>query len=108
MYNAKRDGAAGGPSSAIPSMGLIEGRITVLEVVAMTSLDLLLKAGDKRTAKHVLSVIRKAMRAKCIDIKLEPSDAASAISYAEELVDATFDSIAFSQPTSISDDLLVA
>ena len=108
MYNAKRDGAASGPSSAIPSMGAIEGRITVLEVVAMTSLDLLLKAGDKRTAKHILSVIRKAMRAKCNEIKLQPSDAASAICYAQELVDATFDSIAFSLPDSIADDLLVA
>ena len=108
MYNAKRDGDASGPSSAIPSMGVIEGRITVLEVVAMTSLELLLKAGDKRTARHVLSVIRKAMRAKCIEIQLSSADAASAISYAQELLDATFDNIEFMTAKSIADDLLVA
>jgi hypothetical protein len=108
MYNAKRDGAPSGPSSAIPSMGAIEGRLTVLEVVAMTSLGLLLKAGDKRTARHVLSEIRRAMRAKCIDIHLGASDAASAICYAQELLDATFDSIAFPTQRSLTDDLLIA
>ena len=108
MYNAKRDGAASGRSSAIPSMGAIEGRITVLEVVAMTSLGLLLKAGDKHTAQHVLSVIRKAMRAKCNEIHLGPADADSAICYAQELLDASFDSIAFEMPKSLTDDLLIA
>lgn len=107
MYNAKRDGAASGPASAIPSMGAIEGRITVLEVVAVTSLGLLLKAGDKHTAQHVLSTVRKAMRAKCDDIHLAPSDADSAICYAQELLDATFDSIAFPAPKSLADDLLI-
>lgn len=43
MYNAKRDGYGNGANLAIPSMGEIEGRITVLEVVAMTSLSLLVK-----------------------------------------------------------------
>lgn len=108
MYNAKRDGDVSGASSAIPSMGAIEGRITVLEVVAMTSLELLLKVGDKHAAHHVLSVIRKAMRAKCIEIQLGPADADSAISYAQELVDATFDNIEFTTSKSIADDLLVA
>ncbi|ACM28188.1 hypothetical protein [Rhizobium rhizogenes] len=108
MYNAKRDGQGGGASSAIPSMGLIEGRITVLEVVAMTSLGLLLKVGDKRAAQHVLSTIRKAMRAKCDDIRLGISDADSAIAYAQELLDATLDSTEFLTPKSIADDLLIA
>lgn len=108
MYYAKRDGEPSGPSSAIPSMGAIEGRITVLEVVAMTSLALLLKGGDKHTANEVLSLIREAMRRKCDDIHLGVSDSASAISYAQELMDATFDSVEFPVLRSISDDLLVA
>ncbi len=108
MYNAKRDGEPSGPSSAIPSMGAIEGRITVLEVVAMTSLALILRAGDKHAAQHVLSVIRRAMRAKCNDIHLGAADADSAISYAQELLDATFESIEFPTAKSITDDLLVA
>ena len=108
MYNAKRDGEASGPSSAIPSMGAIEGRITVLEVVAMTSLELLLRVGDKHAAQHVLSIVRKAMRAKCNEMHLDSADADSAIAYAQELLDATFDSIEFPVSRSIADDLLVA
>ncbi|MGG6892300.1 hypothetical protein [Rhizobium sp. BR 315] len=93
MYNAKRDGYLNGASKAIPCLGAIEGRITVLEVVAMTSLGLLLEAGDRHAAVDVVIQIREAMRAKCDEIKLNPSDADSAIGYAQELVDATFDAI---------------
>jgi hypothetical protein len=74
-------------------MGEIEGRITVLEVVAMTSLGLLVKAGDKHDARQALSAIRRAMRSKCEDIKLSPSDANSAIAYAQELFEATLENI---------------
>lgn len=90
MYNAKRDGSGNGANLAIPSMGEIEGRITVLEVVAMTSLSLLVKAGDKYAAQQALSAIRRAMRLKCKDIKLSSSDSDSAIAYAQELFEATF------------------
>lgn len=93
MYNAKRDGYGNGASLAIPSMGEIEGRMTVLEVVAMTSLRLLIKDGDKHAAQQALSVIRRAMRSKCEDIKLSSSDANSAIAYAQELFEATFDNM---------------
>ncbi len=89
MYNAKRDSGGGGACNAIPSMGAIEGRITVLEVVAMTSLQLVLKDGDKHAVQHVLSLIRKAMRDKCNEIELSADDAKSAIEYAQELLDAT-------------------
>ena len=75
MYNAQRDGKAGAASNAIPSMGAIEGRLTVLEVLAATSLRLLLRNGDKAAGKHALSSIRKAMRAKCNDIHLNQDDA---------------------------------
>jgi hypothetical protein len=86
MYNAKRDSEGGGASHAIPSMGAIEGRITVLEVLAATSLRLLLKEGDKIAAKHALSSIRKAMRAKCNDVHLSADDSKSALAYVKELM----------------------
>ncbi|PZM07980.1 hypothetical protein [Rhizobium tubonense] len=105
MYNARRDGDGNGASNAIPSMGAIEGRITVLEVVATTSLQLLLKVGDKHAEHHVLSEIRRAIRAKCEETHLSDSDAASAIGYAQELLDATLESIEFADPKSLSDDL---
>lgn len=93
MYNAKRDGYRNGGNLAIPSMGEIEGRITVLEVVAMTSLSLLVKAGDKHAAQQALSAIRRAMQLKCKDIKLSSSDSDSAIAYAQELFEATFENM---------------
>ena len=108
MYNAKRDGEGNGASHAIPSMGAIEGRITVLEVIATTSLGLLLRNGDKHAAQHVLSIIRRAMRAKCNDIHLGVADADSAIAYAQELLDATFENVEFPIPKSLADDLLIA
>jgi hypothetical protein len=89
MYNAKRDGYGNGANRAIPSMGEIEGRITVLEVVAMTSLSLLMKAGDKHAAHMALSAIRRAMRTKCEEIKLSSADADAAIAYAQDLFEAT-------------------
>ena len=100
MYNAKRDSLGNGANLAIPSMGEIEGRITVLEVVAMTSLGLLLKAGDKHAAQHVLSRVRRAMRSKCHEIKLSPDDAESAIAYAQELIEATLENINLEQTRS--------
>lgn len=93
MYNAKRDGYRSGANLAIPSLGEIEGRITVLEVVAMTSLGMLVKAGDKHAAQQALSAIRQAMRAKCEEIKLSAEDADSAIAYAQELFEATFENM---------------
>jgi hypothetical protein len=84
MFNAKRDGDVDGACNAIPSMGVIEGRITVLEVIAMTSLGMVLKDGDKHTTQHVLSVIRRAMREE---------DSESAIAYAQELICASFENL---------------
>jgi hypothetical protein len=93
MFNAKRDGDTDGACNAIPSMGVIEGRITVLEVIAMTSLGMVLKDGDKHMAQHVLSVIRRAMREKCEDMRLSEEDSQSAIAYAQELICASFENL---------------
>jgi len=89
-------------------MGAIEGRITVLEVLAATSLRLLLKEGDKIAAKHALSSIRKAMRAKCNDVHLSADDSKSALAYVKELMDATLESAEFAGAQSLQDPMLVA
>jgi hypothetical protein len=93
MFNAKRDGLGNGANLAIPSMGEIEGHLTVLEVVAMTALRRLVICSDKHAAQEVLSDIRRAMRLKCDEIKLSPDDSASAIAYAQELFNAAFKNI---------------
>ena len=98
MYNAKRDGEGEGACKAIPSLGDVEGRITVLEVVASTSLRLALQAGDKHAAQQALSTVRKAVRAKCNEMHLSAADSKSAIEYAQELIEATFADMKFSKP----------
>ena len=108
MYNAKRDGKPDGESNAIPSMGAIEGRIIVLEVVASTALELLIEKGDSHAAQQVLSKIRKAMRAKCEEIRLSTPDTESAIAYAQELLDASLNDANFLKPVTIEDEMLVA
>lgn len=108
MYNAKRDGDPHGGGNAIPSLGAIEGRITVLEVMASTALNLLIQTGDKHAAQQVLSKIRSAMRTKCNEIKLSKQDADSAISYAQELMQASLEDASFLTPRTIEDDMLIA
>jgi hypothetical protein len=48
------------------------------------------------------------MRAKCNDMHLGAPDADSAIAYAQELVDATFENVQFATQKSLADDLLIA
>lgn len=108
MYYAKRDSIGGAAAHAIPSMGAIEGKITVLEVVATTALRLLLQSGDKHGAQQVLSSMRKAMRVKCGDMQLSAADSKSAIEYAQQLIEATYLDAAFLNPTTIEDRLLMA
>ena len=107
MCNAKRDSKGGVAAHAIPSMGEIEGKLTVLEVVAATTLRMLLQQGDKHAAQHVLSEVKRAMRSKCDDIRLSPSDSKSAIEYAQELIDAIYEDAEFRTPT-IEDEMLIA
>jgi hypothetical protein len=44
-------------------------------------------------AQHVLSVIRRAMREKCEDMRLSEEDSQSAIAYAQELICASFENL---------------
>jgi hypothetical protein len=88
MLTTNRDCGRDSAKNAIPSLGEIEGRMAVLEILAQCALTHALTEGDERIDKALLDEIRRAMHAKCGDLKLGTADAESAFSFAEELIEA--------------------
>lgn len=88
MLTTNRDCKRQGAMRAIPTLGEIEGRMAVLEVVAQSALTHALDEGDDLVDARMLAEIRKAMRQKCSELKLDADDSESAISFAEELIEA--------------------
>lgn len=87
MLTARRDTMRGGARWAIPSLGEIEGRMMVLEFVAMTSLDRLFRLEGERAADDLTEAMRRAIRLKCHATKLCAEDTHCAEDYVEELID---------------------
>lgn len=85
MLRAKRDSLGGSPCKAIPSLGEIEGRQMVLELVAVSSLTRLLRLHDAAEKAALKRAMRHAIDRKCHDAKLCDDDIRSAETYAEEL-----------------------
>ncbi|MDE1993152.1 MAG: hypothetical protein KGI75_11670 [Rhizobiaceae bacterium] len=88
MLTTNRDCKPHVQKNAIPSLGEIEGRVAVLEVVAQSALTHVFYEGHVEVDAEFLSAIRKAMHRKCGELKLDGEDTASALSYAEELIEA--------------------
>ncbi|MBB6303729.1 hypothetical protein [Rhizobium leucaenae] len=86
MLRAKRDILGGAPSKAIPSLGEIEGRIMILELLAQTALTRLIRLHSSEEKSELIRAIRHAIDRKCHDAKLCGSDRESAEQYAEELL----------------------
>jgi hypothetical protein len=88
MLTTHRDRGRDSAKNAIPSLGEIEGRMAVLEILAQCALTHALSEGDERIDKALLEEIRRAMHAKCGDLKLGDADADAAFGFAEELIEA--------------------
>ena len=86
MLRAKRERLGGEPGKAIPSLGEIEGRLMILELIAVTALTRLLRLHDPKERSALLEAVRHAVDRKCHDAKLCGSDISSAEKYAEELL----------------------
>ncbi|MBZ5758584.1 MULTISPECIES: hypothetical protein [Rhizobium] len=91
MLNTTRDCARDSAKNAIPSLGEIEGRLAVLEILAQCALTHALSEGDQKVDKALLEEIRRAMHAKCGELKLGSEDAESAFGFAEELISASIE-----------------
>jgi predicted DNA-binding protein len=85
MQFAKHDG----DQTRHQALSEIEGRMLVLEVVAMTSLALVLDTSDPDNAKigrGVLYLIREAVENKCEEMDFSDEATSSAQQYVEELL----------------------
>ncbi|MFK0163474.1 hypothetical protein [Rhizobium sp. NPDC090279] len=88
MLTTHRDCKQHVKRNAIPSLGEIEGRVAVLEIVAQSALTHVFDEGEVDIDAALLAQIRRAMHHKCKDLKLDGEDTASALLYAEELIEA--------------------
>jgi hypothetical protein len=93
MLKAKRDTLLGGARFAIPSIGEVEGRMMVLEMIALASLSRLLDEKQAKTAAALPEIIRRAVKIKCCSAKLSEDDSRSAQDYADELIEAAREAI---------------
>lgn len=91
MLTTNRECGRDSAKNAIPSLGEIEGRMAVLEVVAQAALTHALIEGDESVDKALLARIRHAIHDKCSELKLDHMDADSAVGFAEELIEAAID-----------------
>jgi hypothetical protein len=85
-----------GEKSATSSLSDIEGRMLVLEVVAMTSLAMALDTDDPENAKigrGVLYLIREAVENKCAEMDLSSDATSTAQHYVEELLQTAMHSL---------------
>jgi len=74
MLTTSRDCKRDSARNAIPSLGEIEGRMAVLEVVAQAALTHALVEGDDSVDRSLIAEIREAMHDKCGEMKLDRTD----------------------------------
>ncbi|MDR7143709.1 hypothetical protein [Rhizobium sp. BE258] len=92
MPDAKKDSAKATSSN----LSDIEGRMLVLEIVAMTSLAMVLDTSDPENAKigrGVLYLIREAVEKKCEEMNLSEEATDTAQVYVEELLQTAMHSL---------------
>jgi hypothetical protein len=97
MLITHRDRGRDSAKNAIPSLGEIEGRMAVLEILAQCALTHALSEGDENIDRALLAEIRRAMHAKCGDLKLGDADADAAFGFAEELIEAAVEASSHSR-----------
>jgi len=92
MPLARRDGK----NNTTASLAEIEGRMLVLEVVAMTSLAMVLDTSEPDNAdigRGVLYLIREAVENKCAEMELSDDATSTAHDYVEELLNTAMRSL---------------
>jgi len=85
-----------GKNNNAASLAEIEGRMLVLEVVAMTSLAMVLDTSDPENAdigRGVLYLIREAVENKCLELELSEDAASTARDYVDELLNTAMNSL---------------
>jgi hypothetical protein len=99
MLITERDCQRGGERFPIPTLGEVEGRLIVSEVVACCCLRQLLADTKSAALPAIRRRIRRTLQAHCRREKLRDEDTQAAIDYALELLDAAVEA-AGKRPTN--------
>ncbi|MBY5447948.1 hypothetical protein HFO93_31850 [Rhizobium leguminosarum] len=84
MLIMDRDCRRGGERFAIPSQGEVQGKLTVLEVVAITCLQEVLASKNTFAVAALKKKILRAMKEQCAPFGLSSEDEKAALEYACE------------------------
>jgi hypothetical protein len=96
LPNARREGEMQIDGGKPTNIAELEGRLVVLEIVAMTSLALVIGVCDEGNAhlgRNVLYLIRDAVANKCEELALSNTATSAATTYVEELLQAAAGSL---------------
>ncbi len=94
IESTKHDGAVADPDPSF--LSALEGRMVVLEIVAMTSLALALdttESGNGDQARGIASLIQDTVRQRCLEFGLSDAAQRSANTYADELLSTALHSL---------------
>ncbi|WP_160003228.1 hypothetical protein [Rhizobium sp. 18055] len=88
MLFMDRDFKRGGERFAIPTQGEVEGKLVVLEVVAVTCLRGAVASNDEFETARLKKEVFRVLRERCAVFHLSPEDEAAAMDYADEFFEA--------------------
>ena len=102
MLIMDRDCKRGGERFAIPTQGEIQGKLVVLEVVAITCLKSLLSSKSAAEIARLKEGIFLSMKEQCAPFGLSPEDEIAVDEYAREFFDAAKEAAAKSSEASVT------
>lgn len=88
MLITERDWKRGGERFAIPTIGEIQGRLVVSEVVALECLGALLASKQADTIRSVKKAVFVQLKRRCAPFALSKDEQEAAMGYARELFEA--------------------
>ncbi len=88
MLSTKRDRKQGGERFPIPTEGEIEGKLIVLESIAIVCVEDTVAHSNPDAISKLRENIERVVRERCHPLKLAPDDEVAAQQYALEFVDA--------------------
>lgn len=93
MLSIKRDGKQGGERFPIPTEGEIEGKLIVLESIAIACVEDTVAHSNADAITKLRENIERMVRERCHPLKLSPDDEVAAQQYALEFFDAVVEEV---------------
>ncbi|MGO4440372.1 hypothetical protein [Rhizobium sp. RAF56] len=99
MLSTDRDCKRGGERFAIPTLGEVEGKLIVMEVVALACLRERLKQRKARSISHIRQNIKRDLACRCRTEGLCFEDQTAAADYGLQLLDSAIEAASAEQAT---------